>query len=202
MAEKDQVFNDLRRILIEFREELESERAAFISKEDQLNIDFKGTLENIVYYQSDRDKIYTMLGYDFEIMGKLGTIFDKLNFKHVSDRDTRVVTNFLNGLMRVADSIQTLFKDVLNQTKLEILKSRDVGDFKKIIQYLIQFIEMVKDLMSRVKAIILSAASKTNEDDILNELNKVISSSDAKLNRGMRSIHYLLFDIMELVDLL
>ncbi|AHH11136.1 hypothetical protein bcCo53_001157 (plasmid) [Borrelia coriaceae] len=199
---RDQVFDELQKILVEFREELEDERAAFISKEAQLNINFKGVLENLVYYHSDRDKIYTMLGYDVEIIGKLGMIFDKLNFRHVSDRDTRVVTNLLNALMRIAYSIQTLFSEVLNETKLEMLKLRDDFDFERVIQHLVNFIETVKDLMMRVKAAIVSAAAKTNEDDILKELNKVISRPDAKLNKGMRTIHHLLFDIMELVDLL
>nr|WP_238336821.1 hypothetical protein [Borrelia hermsii] len=202
MAKRDQVFNELQKILVEFREELENERAAFILKEAQLNINFKGTLEDIVYYQSDRDKIYTMLGYDVEVIGKLGGIFDRLNLKHVGDRDTRIVINLLNGLMRVAYSIQIIFRDILNQTKLDMLKFRDTSDLEKIIQYLVHFIEMVKDLMLQVRVVIASAASKTNENDILRELNRVISSPDAKINRGMRNICYLLFDIIELVDLL
>ncbi|AHH03985.1 Hypothetical protein BHY_1034 (plasmid) [Borrelia nietonii YOR] len=202
MAKRDQVFNELQKILVEFREELENERAAFILKEAQLNINFKGTLEDIVYYQSDRDKVYTMLGYDAEVIGKLGGIFDRLNLKHVGDRDTRIVINLLNGLMRVAYSIQIIFRDILNQTKLDMLKFRDTSDLEKIIQYLVYFIEMVKDLMLQVRVVIVSAASKTNENDILKELNRVISSPDAKLNRGMRNICYLLFDIIELVDLL
>ncbi|WP_025406952.1 hypothetical protein [Borrelia hermsii] len=202
MAKRDQVFNELQKILVEFREELENERAAFILKEAQLNINFKGTLEDIVYYQSDRDKIYTMLGYDVEVIGKLGGIFDRLNLKHVGDRDTRIVINLLNGLMRVAYSIQIIFRDILNQTKLDMLKFRDTSDLEKIIQYLVHFIEMVKDLMLQVRVVIASAASKTNENDILKELNRVISSPDAKINRGMRNICYLLFDIIELVDLL
>ncbi|WP_024653736.1 hypothetical protein [Borrelia persica] len=199
---RDQNFNELRQILIGFREELESERYAFISKQYQLDISFEGVLDDIVYYQSDRDKIYTMLGYDVEIIGRLGLIFSKLHFKHVYDRDTKLIMNLLNGLMRVSHSIQALFKDIFNQTKLNLLKLRDAEDIKKIILCLDQFIEIIKDLMFQVKAIIVSAASKINEESILKELTRVISGSDSKFNSGVRGIHYLLFDITELVDLL
>ncbi|APR65339.1 hypothetical protein baBA2_000933 (plasmid) [Borrelia anserina] len=202
MDNKDQVFSELQRTLFEFREELENERSAFISRAAELGINFKGELENIVYYQSDRDEIYAMLGYDAELIGKLSAIFDRLNLKHVGDRDTKIVINLLNGLMHVSYSIETLFKDILNQTKLEMLRFRDVSDLEKITQYLVRFIEMVKDLMFQVKAVIISAASKTTEDAILKELNRIISGPDARLNRGMRNIHYILFDIIELVDLL
>ncbi|ACH93863.1 hypothetical protein BDCR2A_01144 [Borrelia duttonii CR2A] len=199
---REQNFDELKEILIGFREELENERYAFISKQSQLDINFKGVLDDIIYYQSDRDKIYTMLGYDVEIIGRLGLIFSKLNFKHVYDRDTRLVMNLLNGLMRVAHSIQTLFKDIFNQTKLDLLQLRDNEDIKKIVIYLEQFIEIIKDLMLQVKAIIVSVASKINEDSILKELSRVVAKLDSKFNKGVRNIHYLLFDIIELVDFL
>ncbi|WP_024655275.1 hypothetical protein [Borrelia hispanica] len=199
---REQNFDELKGILIGFREELENERYAFMSKQSQLDINFKGVLDDIIYYQSDRDKIYTMLGYDVEIIGRLGVIFSKLNFKHVYDRDTRLVMNLLNGLMRVAHSIQTLFKDIFNQTKLDLLQLRDVEDIKKIVIYLEQFIEIIKDLMLQVKAIIVSVASKINEDSILKELSRVVAKLDSKFNKGVRNIHYLLFDIIELVDFL
>ncbi|AFI31777.1 hypothetical protein [Borrelia crocidurae] len=199
---REQNFDELKEILIGFREELENERYAFISKQSQLDINFKGVLDDIIYYQSDRDKIYTMLGYDVEIIGRLGLIFSKLNFKHVYDRDTRLVMNLLNGLMRVAHSIQTLFKDIFNQTKLDLLQLRDDEDIKKIVIYLEQFIEIIKDLMLQVKAIIVSVASKINEDSILKELSRVVAKLDSKFNKGVRNIHYLLFDIIELVDFL
>ncbi|UPA18968.1 hypothetical protein bpuCAU1_001234 (plasmid) [Borrelia puertoricensis] len=199
MNEVDTVFESLTNVLIRFKEELEDKRVAFYPKE--LNVYFKGAL-NEVYYPSDMGEVYEALGYDVEVICSLGKVFDKLNFKHLGDRDTRVVTNLLNGLMHIAHSIQTLFEDVLNKIKLEMLKSRDIKDLNIITQYLVQFIEMVKDLVPQLKSVILSAASKTNEDDILNELNRVISNSDARLNKGMRNIHYLLFDIIELVDLL
>ncbi|ANF34383.1 hypothetical protein A7978_04545 (plasmid) [Borrelia turicatae] len=199
MNEVDTAFESLTNVLIRFKEELENERVAFSPKE--LNVYFKGAL-NEVYYPSDIGEIYEALGYDVEVIRSLGQVFAKLNFKHLGDRDTRVVTNLLNGLMHIAHSIQTLFEDVLNGLKLEMLKSRDAKYLNIITQYLVQFIEMVKGLVPQLKSVILSAASKTNEDDILNELNRVISNSDARLNKGMRNIHYLLFDIIELVDLL
>nr|WP_054287457.1 hypothetical protein [Borrelia turicatae]AGO68859.2 hypothetical protein BTA037 [Borrelia turicatae 91E135] len=199
MNEVDTAFESLTNVLIRFKEELENERVAFSPKE--LNVYFKGAL-NEVYYPSDIGEVYEALGYDVEVIRSLGQVFAKLNFKHLGDRDTRVVTNLLNGLMHIAHSIQTLFEDVLNGLKLEMLKSRDAKYLNIITQYLVQFIEMVKGLVPQLKSVILSAASKTNEDDILNELNRVISNSDARLNKGMRNIHYLLFDIIELVDLL
>ncbi|BDU63340.1 hypothetical protein BOFE_08800 (plasmid) [Candidatus Borrelia fainii] len=199
MNEVDTAFASLTNVLIKFKEELEDKRVAFYPKE--LNVYFKGAL-NEVYYPSDIGEVYEALEYDVEVIRNLDQVFDKLNFKHVSDRDTRVIINLLNGLMHIAHSIQTLFEDVLNKTKLEILKSRDTKDLNIITQYLVRFIEMVKDLVPQLKSVILSAASKNNEDDILNELNRVISNLDAKLNKGIRNIHCLLFDIIELVDLL
>ncbi|UPA11238.1 hypothetical protein bpSLO_001084 (plasmid) [Borrelia parkeri] len=199
MNEADTAFESLTNVLIRFKEELEKERVAFSPKE--LNVYFKGAL-NEVYYPSDMGEVYEALGYNVEVIRSLGQVFAKLHFKHLGDRDTRVVTNLLNGLMHIAHSIQILFEDVLNGSKLEMLKSRDAKDLNIITQYLVKFIEMVKDLVPQLKSVILSAASKNNEDDILKELNRVISNSDARLNRGMRSIHYLLFDIIELVDLL
>ncbi|AHH03984.1 Hypothetical protein BHY_1033 (plasmid) [Borrelia nietonii YOR] len=201
MNEVNPAFNDLSKVLMNFKQELENDRAAFSPKEMQLNINFKGAL-NEIYYPSDLEEVHEALGYDIEVIRSLGKVFSELNFRNIGDRDTRIVTNLLNGLMHIAHSIHTLFEEVLNKAKLEMLKSRDAGDLKKITQYLVQFIDAIKDLMPQLKSVIVSAASKTNEDNILKELNRVISSADARLNRGMRNIHYLLFDIIELVDLL
>ncbi|WP_025406953.1 hypothetical protein [Borrelia hermsii] len=201
MNEVNLAFNDLNKVLMNFKQELENDRAAFSTREMQLNVNFKGAL-NEIYYPSDLEEVHEALGYDIEVIRSLGKVFSELVFRNIGDRDTRIVTNLLNGLMHIAHSIHTLFEEVLNKAKLEMLKSRDAGDLKKITQYLVQFIDAIKDLMPQLKSVIVSAASKTNENDILKELNRVISSADARLNRGMRNIHYLLFDIIELVDLL
>ncbi|UPA16988.1 hypothetical protein bcCo53_001156 (plasmid) [Borrelia coriaceae] len=199
MNEVNIAFDSLNNVLMKFKKELENERIAFSPKE--LNISFKGAL-NELYFPSDLEEVYAALGYDAEVICSLSKVFANLNFKYIGDRDTRVITNLLNGLMHIAHSIQILFEDVLNRTKLEILKFRDASDLEKITKYLVQFIDAIKDLMPHIEAVIVSAATKTNEDDILKELNRVISSPQAKLNRGMRNIHYILFDVIELVDLL
>ncbi|WP_235048149.1 hypothetical protein [Borrelia persica] len=194
-------FSTLNKVLMQFKQELEKERVAFFSKEERLNINFKGVLTEI-YYPSDLDDVYEALGYDLDIIRSLGRVFDILNFKHMGDRDTRIVTNLLNGLMHISHAIQTLFEDVLSKSKLEILQYKDDGDIEKIIQYLVRLIDAIKDLVLKLKDVIVVAASKTNEDDMLKELSRVVASSYSKLNKVMRNIHYLLFDIVEIVDLL
>ncbi|ACH93862.1 hypothetical protein [Borrelia duttonii] len=201
MDEMKSSFGILSNLLMKFKQELESKRVAFFSKEERISINFKGIL-NDIYYPSDLDEVYEALRYDIEIILSLGRVFQMLNFKNMGDRDTRIVTNLLNGLMYVAHSIQIFFEDVLNKAKLEMLKFRDEDDLEKITKYLVQFIDAVKDLMSKFRDVIVVVASKTNEDDILNELQKVIASSDSNFNKEMRNIHYILFDIIELVDLL
>ncbi|WP_024655276.1 hypothetical protein [Borrelia hispanica] len=201
MDEMKSSFGILSNVLMKFKQELESDRVAFFAKEERISINFKGVL-NDIYYPSDLDEVYEALRYDVEIILSLGRVFQILNFKNMGDRDTRIITNLLNGLMYIAHSIQIFFEDVLSKAKLEMLKFRDEDDLKKIIKYLVQFIDAVKDLMSKFRDVIVVIASKTNEDDILNELEKVIASSDSNFNKEMRNIHYILFDIVELVDLL
>ncbi|APR65338.1 hypothetical protein baBA2_000932 (plasmid) [Borrelia anserina] len=201
MNENNPAFDELKKVLLGFKQELEDERSAFSPKEAQLNIRFKGVL-NEIFYPSDLEEVYEALGYDVEVIRSLGRVFDHLNFRYLGDRDTRIVANLLNGLMHVSHSIETLFENLFNKTKLEMLRFRDVSDLEKITQYLVRFRDAVKDLVPKITDVIISAASKTTEDDILKELNRIISGPDARLNRGMRNIHYILFDIIELVDLL
>ncbi|AOW96359.1 hypothetical protein [Borrelia miyamotoi] len=197
MDEKCRAFNELRRKLVEFRQEFESQRAIFLPKEMQLKVHFKGALSEI-YYPSDLEEIYGALGYDVEVISSLGKVFRKLNFRCLSDGDTKVITNLLNGLMRVANLIQTLFSDVLNQIKLNMLKSRDINDLKKINLHLVQFIGHIKDLKLKIKAGILSSALKKNAESIVKELKEGILVSHKVM---IRNIHDRLFDIVELVEL-
>ncbi|ANF34382.1 hypothetical protein A7978_04540 (plasmid) [Borrelia turicatae] len=201
MNEVNTVFGVLNKVLVEFKGELENKRVAFVLKEGQLNINLSGVLSE-VYYPSDVGEVYKALGYDVEVICSLGQVFAKLNFKHLGDRDTRVVTNLLNGLMHIARSIQILFEDVLNESKLEMLKFRDVDDLNIITQCLVQFIEMVKNLMPRIKDGVISAASKTSAKDVVKALNGgILANQYVMLNSMLRNIHGLLFDIIAWVEL-
>ncbi|AHH13008.1 Hypothetical protein BHO_0024300 (plasmid) [Borrelia hermsii YBT] len=194
-------FDELGKVLMGFKEELANKHTAFVPEETQLNINFKGAL-NEIYYPSDLEGIYEALGYDVEVIRSLGQIFEKLDFSSIHDRDTRTVANLLNSFIHIVHSIHTLFEEVLNSAKLEMLKSRDAGDLKKITQYLVQFIDGIKDLISRVKDGMISAASRTTAEDVVKALNGgILANHNVMLNSMLRNLHGLVFDIMELIDL-
>ncbi|AHH11138.1 hypothetical protein bcCo53_001155 (plasmid) [Borrelia coriaceae] len=193
------VFNELSGVLVLFKRKLENQRVAFPSCE--LNMNLKGALSEI-YYPSDLEKVYDALGYDVEIVRTLGQIFDKLDFSSLYDRDTRTVVNLLNSFIRIGHSIRILFDNVLNKTKLDMLKFRDAGDLKRITNYLVQFIDAVKDLISRIKNGMVLAASKTDAEGVIRALNgSILASHDVRLRSMLRNIHGLLLNMMELIEL-
>ncbi|APR65337.1 hypothetical protein baBA2_000931 (plasmid) [Borrelia anserina] len=201
MNKNNPAFDELKKVLLGFKQELENKRAAFLSTKEQINVHLEGVL-NEIFYPSDLEEVYKALGYDGEVIRSLGEIIEKVSFPTIGIRSTRVVVNLLNSFKHVAHSIETLFEDVFNNSKLEMLKSREEDVLVIITANLVEFIDMVKSLTPEVRNGIISAASETSEDDVIRTLQiSILNSRDVRLRTFLRNLHDSLFDIINLVDL-
>ncbi|AHH13012.1 Hypothetical protein BHO_0024700 (plasmid) [Borrelia hermsii YBT] len=155
------------------KEKLENELSQF----NLTNLSFDIPFSKIASGFNSKDKqdeVYAGLGHDAELIEKLGGIFDRLNL--ISPSSSNRSTKVSHGVLSVLSNLSHRLKEALNHFSDEVLEKirnhKKKDDIDLIVGSLDSIMKIRDYLISKIRDSVESAESVTDEEAIIDVLNK------------------------------